>query len=52
LNDDEDCDDGNIISGDGCSSACVVEDGYECELPGPCTLIPVESYIEIESRIY
>lgn len=24
------CDDGNTVSGDGCSSTCLVETGYEC----------------------
>eukprot|EP00736_Rhodelphis_marinus_P012664 Rmarinus@m.18724 len=27
---EEQCDDGNAISGDGCSSYCFVEDGYDC----------------------
>lgn len=26
----EGCDDGNTVSGDGCSSACKVELGYNC----------------------
>ena len=26
-----DCDDGNIISGDGCSSDCMVEENYFCQ---------------------
>lgn len=26
----EDCDDGNPISGDGCSSICQIEDGFQC----------------------
>lgn len=26
----EDCDDGNKLSGDGCSATCKVEDGFEC----------------------
>ena len=26
----EQCDDGNLLSGDGCSSSCLVEPGYEC----------------------
>ncbi len=30
----EDCDDANTNSGDGCSSICVVEPGYECTTPG------------------
>ncbi|MGN1072573.1 MAG: DUF4215 domain-containing protein [Bradymonadia bacterium] len=31
---DEGCDDGNTESGDGCSSTCEVEPGYECETAG------------------
>jgi fibro-slime domain-containing protein len=35
LNDDEQCDDGNKTSGDGCSANClVVEQGYACATPG------------------
>ena len=35
--DDEACDDGNKESGDGCSSGCVVEDGWTCSEAGkPC----------------
>jgi len=26
----EACDDGNVLSGDGCSSSCTVEDNYNC----------------------
>ncbi|CDW81578.1 UNKNOWN [Stylonychia lemnae] len=26
----EECDDGNNLNGDGCSSACVIEEGYTC----------------------
>lgn len=33
LNIGEACDDGNAASGDGCSSSCQVESGFECELP-------------------
>ena len=29
----ENCDDGNTANGDGCSSSCTVESGYECFLP-------------------
>ena len=29
----ETCDDGNDVSGDGCSAACLVEYGYECSAP-------------------
>ena len=33
----EDCDDGNTVSGDGCSRICQVESNYECKTPGqPC----------------
>lgn len=31
---DETCDDGNAVSGDGCSSSCRVEPGFVCELAG------------------
>jgi len=30
----EQCDDGNALSGDGCSSACLAEAGYTCPLVG------------------
>ena len=34
----EECDDGNTVSGDGCSSSCTLEVGYECPTPGTkCT---------------
>ena len=34
----EECDDRNIVSGDGCSSACKVEPGFRCSVPGQrCT---------------
>lgn len=29
------CDDGNRVSGDGCSSSCTVEAHYKCPAPGP-----------------
>lgn len=28
---DEVCDDGNTLSGDGCSDTCTIETGYECQ---------------------
>jgi cysteine-rich repeat protein len=31
---DEKCDDGNTLSGDGCSELCAIEDGYECDSKG------------------
>lgn len=34
---DEECDDGNLDSGDGCSSSCEIEEGYRCPEQGePC----------------
>jgi cysteine-rich repeat protein len=34
----EQCDDGNKVNGDGCSSTCTLESGYICPTPGsPCT---------------
>lgn len=33
----ETCDDGNKVDGDGCTSDCKIEDGWECPSPGkPC----------------
>ena len=26
----EDCDDGNLNNGDGCSSSCTIESGFSC----------------------
>ena len=35
--DDEECDDGNTTDGDGCTSECKVEEGYECRgAPSTC----------------
>ncbi|GHG81888.1 DUF4215 domain-containing protein [Comamonas sp. JC664] len=35
----EECDDGNTISGDGCSATGTIEAGYLCHVPGrPCSL--------------
>jgi cysteine-rich repeat protein len=39
IGDSEQCDDGNSMSGDGCSSTCQVQSGWVCMSPGtPCTL--------------
>lgn len=40
VQDNEECDDGNMIAGDGCSS-CAVETGFTCTTASPsvCTLI-------------
>jgi cysteine-rich repeat protein len=36
--DGEECDDGNTVSGDGCSSNCEVENGWSCESqPSVCS---------------
>ena len=33
----EQCDDGNMVSGDGCSATCQIEPGFVCPMPGqPC----------------
>jgi fibro-slime domain-containing protein len=39
----EECDDGNAVSGDGCSAACKVEDGFTCEQPalGDSMVVPM-----------
>lgn len=38
LAESEDCDDGNTISGDGCSDDCIQELGYDCA-SGICQVI-------------
>lgn len=36
----EQCDDGNVVNGDGCSSTCQVQTGYSCSgTPSVCTTI-------------
>ena len=44
----EACDDGNRVSGDGCSADCLfVEPGYEClEWGKPCTLLCGNGFVE------
>src|SRR5664279_3119569 len=38
LDSGEECDDGNNVSGDGCSMTCRQETGFVCPTPGsPCT---------------
>ena len=38
VDDNETCDDGNKLDGDGCSAACAPEDGYTCTgAPSVCT---------------
>jgi cysteine-rich repeat protein len=42
----EDCDDGALFPGDGCSSACMTELGYECLDVGlPCTAICGDGFL-------
>ncbi|MEP7119519.1 MAG: DUF4215 domain-containing protein [Byssovorax sp.] len=37
----EQCDDGNTVSGDGCTSSCQLEANYTCPAPGsPCVATP------------
>ena len=37
VDDEEDCDDGNAVPGDGCSALCLTEQFFICEQPGtPC----------------
>jgi len=36
----EECDDNNSDSGDGCSSGCIVEDGWNCvSVPSDCDAV-------------
>ncbi len=36
------CDDGNVVSGDGCTEACQIEADYECPEPGkPCISLAI-----------
>jgi cysteine-rich repeat protein len=41
LEGDEACDDGNTISEDGCSAACIVELGYDCAAAQPSVCTPI-----------
>ena len=40
----ENCDDGNAISGDGCSSQCLAESGYTCNAPFNLAQASVEEW--------
>ena len=42
----EACDDGNLMSGDGCSAACAVESGYACLGGGPSVCVTLCSAID------
>lgn len=41
-----DCDDGNLVNGDGCSSVCKVEPGFYCEGGSPVTSDVCELILE------
>jgi cysteine-rich repeat protein len=50
----EDCDDGNLISGDGCSPSCIIETGYKCAngsltTPSICMYIGIPLKASLES---
>ena len=62
LNEGEQCDDGGLSSGDGCSSSCTIEPGWTCavaqntstvcvgiEGPSVCVLAVLEEFFVIES---
>ena len=38
----EECDDGNVINGDGCDKTCTIEELYRCDrsIPNFCTIVP------------
>src|SRR6185369_9554987 len=39
--DGEECDDGNLVGGDGCTAGCQVEADASCPKVGPCTSLIV-----------
>eukprot|EP01117_Protostelium_nocturnum_P002878 TRINITY_DN137_c0_g1_i1.p1 TRINITY_DN137_c0_g1~~TRINITY_DN137_c0_g1_i1.p1 ORF type:complete len:680 (-),score=249.87 TRINITY_DN137_c0_g1_i1:266-2305(-) len=42
IGDNEQCDDGNVAAGDGCSASCGIEWGYNCQgTPSICTMATV-----------
>jgi len=51
----EKCDDGNTVSGDGCSDVCEIESGYVCttlvNAKSKCS-IPVTPTLEFETKMY
>lgn len=48
LRDDEVCDDGNTLSGDGCTAQCdAIERYYQCGVPGAaCSRVPFDEVLE------
>ncbi|MFT4704038.1 MAG: cysteine-rich repeat protein, partial [Bradymonadia bacterium] len=51
LDGDEECDDGNTASGDGCSSDGLIEGDFICRTPGNPCFIPVceVSFVDVEA---
>ena len=47
----EQCDDGNMLAGDGCSDACTIEAGFQC-LGGSTTTIDVWSDACGDGKVY
>jgi cysteine-rich repeat protein len=41
IDENEQCDDGNAVAGDGCSNVCAIEEGYACDgQPSVCIQVP------------
>jgi len=36
----EQCDDGNLLNGDGCSDSCQIDEGWQCDDPAPAGVVP------------
>ena len=45
------CDDGNLIDGDGCDAQCKVESGYECTGGGPKTIDSCANVVELDFQV-
>lgn len=45
---DHECDDGNVLDGDGCSSDCKFEEGFRCSLTFPTVCV---SEMVLEFRV-
>ncbi|CAD8089634.1 unnamed protein product [Paramecium sonneborni] len=44
---EEQCDDGNLIDGDGCSSKCIIEKGFQC-YQGICLFIETQTKMKLK----
>ncbi|CAD8148406.1 unnamed protein product [Paramecium octaurelia] len=44
---EEQCDDGNLIDGDGCSSKCTIETGFSCS-NGICSVVQLQNNLELK----